>query len=124
MVNMEQLVPQNHLVRNIDKTIDFKFIRDEVARLYRKDNGRPSACFVRLSKIILLSYLFAIKSKRRLVKEIEVNIAYRCFLRMSLTEKVIHASTLIQNRIRRFNGTDVLESILKPMPKRISTRIK
>ena len=61
MVTMEQLVLQNHLVRNI---------RDEVA------------------------YLFAIKSERQLVKEIEVNVFYRWLLRMSLTEKVIHASTL------------------------------
>ena len=41
MVTMEQLVPKNHLVRKIDKAIDFEFIRDEVAHLYCKDNGRP-----------------------------------------------------------------------------------
>ncbi len=111
MVTMEQLVPQNHLVRKIDKAIDFDFIRDEVAHLYCKDNGRPPVDPVRLFKIILLGYLFGIKSERQLVKEIEVNVAYRWFLRMSLTEKVIHASTLSQNRIRRFNGTDIFERI-------------
>lgn len=111
MVTMEQLVPQSHLVRKIDKAIDFEFIRDEVAHLYCKDNGRPPVDPVRLFKIILLGYLFGIKSERQLVKEIEVNVAYRWFLRMSLTEKVIHASTLSQNRIRRFNGTDVFERI-------------
>lgn len=111
MVTMEQLVPQNHLVRKIDNAIDFEFIRDEVAHLYCKDNGRPPVDPVRLFKIILLGYLFGIKSERQLVKEIEVNVAYRWFLRMSLTEKVIHASTLSQNRIRRFNGTDVFERI-------------
>lgn len=111
MVTMEQLVPKNHLVRKIDAAIDFEFIRDEVAHLYCKDNGRPPVDPVRLFKIILLGYLFGIKSERQLVKEIEVNVAYRWFLRMSLTEKVIHASTLSQNRIRRFNGTDVFERI-------------
>ncbi|WP_224164692.1 IS1182 family transposase [Vibrio penaeicida] len=111
MVTMEQLVPKNHLVRKIDKVIDFEFIRDEVAHLYCKDNGRPPVDPVRLFKIILLGYLFGIKSERQLVKEIEVNVAYRWFLRMSLTEKVIHASTLSQNRIRRFNGTDIFERI-------------
>ena len=45
------------------------------------------------------------------MKEIEVNVAYRWFLGMSLTEKVIDASTLSQNRLRRFNGTDVFERI-------------
>ncbi|MGR5448141.1 IS1182 family transposase [Vibrio jasicida] len=111
MVTMEQLVPKDHLVRKIDKAIDFEFIRDEVAQLYCKDNGRPPIDPVRLFKIILLGYLFGIKSERQLVKEIEVNVAYRWFLRMSLTEKVIHASTLSQNRIRRFNGTNVFERI-------------
>lgn len=111
MVTMEQLVPKDHLVRKIDKSIDFEFIRDEVAHLYCKDNGRPPVDPVRLFKIILLGYIFGIKSERQLVKEIEVNVAYRWFLRMSLTEKVIHASTLSQNRIRRFNGTDIFERI-------------
>ena len=111
MVTMEQLVPKDHLVRKIDKAIDFEFIRDEVAHLYCKDNGRPPVDPVRLFKIILLGYIFGIKSERQLVKEIEVNVAYRWFLRMSLTEKVIHASTLSQNRIRRFNGTDIFERI-------------
>ncbi|MEF2481934.1 transposase, partial [Vibrio mimicus] len=111
MVTMEQLVPKNHLVRKIDKAIDFEFIRDEVAHLYCQDNGRPPVDPVRLFKIIFLGYLFGIKSERQLVKEIEVNVAYRWFLRMSLTEKVIHASTLSQNRIRRFNNTDVFERL-------------
>jgi transposase len=111
MVTMEQLVPKNHLVRKIDSAIDFEFIRDEVAHLYCQDNGRPPVDPVRLFKIILLGYIFGIKSERQLVKEIEVNVAYRWFLRMSLTENVIHASTLSQNRIRRFNGTDIFERI-------------
>ncbi|WP_282111343.1 transposase, partial [Shewanella algicola] len=66
---------------------------------------------VRLFKIMLLGYLFGIPSERKLIKEIEVNVAYRWFLRMGLTEKVIDASTLSQNRIRRFNGTNVFEHI-------------
>ena len=111
MISLEQLVPKDHLVRKIDKAIDFEFIRDEVAHLYCQDNGRPAVDPVRLFKIMLLGYIFGIKSERQLVKEIEVNVAYRWFLRMSLTEKVIDASTLSQNRIRRFNGTDVFERI-------------
>lgn len=64
IVTMEQLVPKDHLVRKIDKAIDFEFIRNEVAQLYCKDNGRPSIDPVRLFKIILLGYLFGIKSER------------------------------------------------------------
>ncbi|HHH2152272.1 TPA: transposase, partial [Yersinia enterocolitica] len=54
---------------------------------------------------------FGVPSERRLVKEIQVNVAYRWFLRMGLTEKVPDASTLSQNRIRRFNGSDVFQQI-------------
>ena len=111
MVTLEELVPKNHLVRLIDKSVDFEFIRDEVAHLYCPNNGRPPVDPVRLFKIMLLGYLFGIPSERKLIKEIEVNVAYRWFLRMGLTEKVIDASTLSQNRIRRFNGTDVFERI-------------
>lgn len=111
MVTLEQLVPTNHLVRKIDSTIDFEFIRAEVADLYCKDNGRPAIDPVMLFKIMLLGYLFGVPSERRLMQEIEVNVAYRWFLRLSLTDKVPDASTLSQNRIRRFNGTDVFQRV-------------
>lgn len=111
MVTLEQLVPKDHLVRKIDTAIDFEFIRAEVAHLYCKDNGRPAIDPVVLFKIMLLGYVFGVPSERRLIQEIEVNVAYRWFLRLSLTDKVPDASTLSQNRIRRFNGTDVFQRI-------------
>ena len=113
MISLEDLVPHGHLVRKIEKHIDFEFIRAEVAHLYCPDNGRPPVDPVRLFKIMFLGYLFGIPSEAKLVKEIEVNMAYRWFLKMGLTEKVIHASTLSQNRIRRFNNTDVFERIFE-----------
>lgn len=111
MVTLEQLVPKDHLVRKIDTAIDFEFIRAEVAHLYCKDNGRPAIDPLVLFKIMLLGYVFGVPSERRLIQEIEVNVAYRWFLRLSLTDKVPDASTLSQNRIRRFNGTDVFQRI-------------
>ncbi|WP_241630491.1 transposase, partial [Rosenbergiella nectarea] len=64
-----------------------------------------------LFKMMLLGYLFGVPSERRLVQEIQVNVAYRWFLRIGLTDKIPDASTLSQNRIRRFNGTDVFQRI-------------
>ena len=104
-------ISKDHLVRKIDAAIDFEFIREAVAHLYCPDNGRPAIDPVRLIKIMLLGYLFGIPSERRLIKEIQVNVAYRWFLRMGLTEKVPDASTLSQNRIRRFNGSDIFQHI-------------
>lgn len=111
MVTLDELVPEEHLVRKVDAAIDFEFIRDAVKHLYCADNGRPAIDPVRLIKMMLLGYLFGIPSERRLVKEIQVNVAYRWFLRMGLTEKVPDASTLSQNRIRRFNDSDVFQQI-------------
>ncbi|QJY60949.1 IS1182 family transposase [Salmonella enterica] len=110
-VTLDELVPEDHLVRKIDATIDFVFIRDAVAHLYCPDNGRPAIDPVRLIKMMLPGYLFGVPSERKLVKEIQVNVAYRWFLRMGLTEKVPDASTLSQNRIRRFNNSDVFQTI-------------
>ncbi|WP_437887595.1 transposase, partial [Phytobacter sp. V91] len=110
-ITLDELVPEDHLVRQIDAAIDFEFIRDAVAHLYCPDNGRPAVDPVRLIKMMLLGYLFGVPSERRLVKEILVNVAYRWFLRMGLTEKVPDASTLSQNRIRRFNDSDIFQQI-------------
>ncbi|KFK92266.1 MULTISPECIES: IS1182 family transposase [unclassified Serratia (in: enterobacteria)] len=110
-ITLDELVPEDHLVRKIDAAIDFEFIRDAVAHLYCPDNGRPAIDPVRLIKMMLLGYLFGIPSERRLAKEIQVNVAYRWFLRMVLTEKVPDASTLSQNRLRRFNHSDIFQQI-------------
>ena len=110
-VYINELVPEDHLVRLIDMAIDFEFIRDEVAHLYCQNNGRPSVDPVRFFKILFLGYLFGISSERRLIKEIQVNVAYRWFLGMGLTEDVIHHSTLSQNRIKRFKDSDIYQVI-------------
>ncbi len=87
-ITLDELVPEDNLVRQIDAVIDFEFIRDAVAHLYCPNNGRSAIDPVRLIKMLLLGYLFGIPSERRLAKEIQVNMAYRWFLRIGLTEKV------------------------------------
>jgi len=89
--------------------IDFSFIHDRVAGLYCADNGRPPLDPTLMFKALFIGYLFGIRSERQLVREIEVNVAYRWFLRMQLTDAVFDASTLSQNRRRRFNNTDVAQ---------------
>ena len=77
MVSIEQLVPQDHILRKIDAAIDFDFIYDLVEERYCPDNGRPSIDPVVLIKIAVIQYMFGIKSMRQTIKDIEVNIAYR-----------------------------------------------
>jgi transposase len=111
MVTLEGLVPKDHLLRRIDAVVDFGFIHDLVAPLYCADNGRPALDPTLMFKALFVGYLFGIRSERRLVEEIRVNVAYRWFLRLKLTDEVFDASTLSQNRKRRFNGTDIAQTI-------------
>lgn len=111
MVTLESLVPKDHLLRKIDAVIDFSFIHDRVIGLYCADNGRPPLDPTLMFKALFLGYLFGIRSERQLVREIEVNVAYRWFLRMRLTDPVFDASTLSQNRRRRYTDTRVAQDI-------------
>lgn len=111
MVTIEELVPKDHLLRLIDRHIDFSFIRAKTQHLYCSDNGRPALDPVVLFKMLLLGYLFGIRSERRLIQEIQVNVAYRWFAGLNLTERVPDASTFSQNRRRRFAGTGIEQDI-------------
>lgn len=111
MVTLDQLVPRDHLLRKIDAVIDFSFIHDRVAGLYCPDNGRPPLDPTLMFKALFLGYLFGVRSERQLVREIEVNVAYRWFLRLKLTDPVFDASTLSQNRRRRYADTSVAQDI-------------
>ena len=113
LVCIDDLVPNEHLLRTIDKAIDWSFIYDLVKDTYSADTGRPSIDPVTLIKIPFIQYLYGIKSMRQTIKDIEVNVAYRWFLGLELDEKVPHFSTFGKNYTRRFEGTDLFEKIFQ-----------
>ncbi len=110
-VSIEALVPEKHLLRKVGGAVDFSFIRDRVKHLYCEDNGRPALDPVVLFKLLLLGYLYGVRSERQLMREVEVNVAYRWFLGMKLRDKVPDASTLSQNRRRRFSESTIYQEI-------------
>lgn len=111
MVSIDQLVPEDHLLRKIDATIDFSFIYDKVRPFYSEDNGRPPVDPVMLFKMMLVGYLYGIRSERQLEKEIQTNVAYRWFLGLGLTDSVPHHSTISFNRHKRFKNTTVFQDV-------------
>ena len=113
IVCIDDLVPQDHLLRIIDKAIDWSFIYDLVRDTYSDGMGRPSIDPVTLIKIPLIQYLYGIKSMRQTIKEIEVNMAYRWFLGLELYDPVPHFSTFGKNYTRRFKDTDLFEQIFQ-----------
>jgi transposase len=109
-LNIDDLVPKDHLLRKIAKSIDFRFIEAKTKDLY-STTGRPGINPVILFKMLFIGYLFGIRSERQLVKEIEVNLAYRWFLGFGFRDKIPHYSTLSQNRRRRFTESTIYHEI-------------
>ena len=68
-VNMDDLVPQDHMLRLIDKAINWSFIYDLVEDKYSSNMGRPSMDPVTLIKIPFIQYLYGIRSMRQTIKE-------------------------------------------------------
>ncbi|MDL2295512.1 IS1182 family transposase [Lachnospiraceae bacterium OttesenSCG-928-E19] len=111
MFCMDDMLPSNHMLRLIDKAINWSVIYDLVENKYSADNGRPSMDPVMLIKIPFIQYLYGIKSMRQTIKEIEVNVAYRWFLGLDMLDPVPHFSTFGENYTRRFKETDLFEQI-------------
>ena len=110
IVDLEMLVPSDHLLRKIDGAIDFSKIYEIVEELYCEDNGRMSIDPVVLFKMVLIQHLYGLPSLRRTAAEIEVNVAYRWFLGYGLTEDVPHFSTVSYNFRHRFT-TETVDKI-------------
>lgn len=108
---IDDLVPQDHLLRKIKKHINFNFIYGKVEVLYSPQMGRPSIDPVKLFKMIFIGYLFGIRSERQLERELQVNLAYRWFLDLGMADRVPDHSTISWNRQHRFKGTTVFQSI-------------
>lgn len=117
MISLDEVVPEHHLVRKIDKHIDFTFIYDLVRDKYCPDNGRPGIDPVVLMKLVILQYMFGIKSMRQTIKEVEVNVAYRWFLGLGFNDPVPHFTTFGKNYERRFKDTDLFEQIFQQILK-------
>ncbi len=100
---LEELMPKDHFLRDLDRLVDFDFIYEKVENMYSK-TGRPSIDHVILIKMLLIGYLYGIDSERKLEQEIQINIAYRRFLGSDLDERVPDHSTISQLRRRKFAG--------------------
>jgi transposase len=109
-VCIENLVPVDHLLRQVEKHIKFSFIYDKTKELY-SDIGRPCLDVVVLFKMMLIGYLYGIRSERRLEQEIRMNIGYRWFLGLGLSDPVPDHSTISQNRRRRFKESNLFQEI-------------
>lgn len=107
IVGIDSLVPKEHLLRKIDKAVDFNRLYEMVEPLYCEDNGRPSIDPVVLFKMVLIQHLYGLPSLRRTAEEVSLNIAYRWFLGYTLQEETPHFSTVSYNFRHRFTEETV-----------------
>ena len=107
MVGIDSLVPEEHLLRKIDRAVDFSRLYEMVEPLYCEDNGRPSVDPVVLFKMVLIQHLYGLPSLRRTAEEVGLNIAYRWFLGYTLQEETPHFSTVSYNFRHRFTEETV-----------------
>lgn len=115
--DIEEMIPVNHFLRKMNRMVSFEFIYDLVAPHYPV-NGRPSVDPVSMYKMLLVGYLYGIQSERRLVQEIQLNIAYRWFCGFELGEKIPDHSTFSKTRVRKWNESRLFQQIFLEIVRR------
>ena len=107
-VDIGSLIPETHLLRKIERMVSFDFIYDLLAPYYPA-TGRPSVDPVSMFKMLLIGYLYGIKSERRLVEEVQLNIAYRWFCGFELDDTIPNHSTFSKTRTRKWQQSSLFQ---------------
>lgn len=110
--SLEEHVPDDHLLRSIDRFVDLSSIRAHLADFY-SHTGRPSVDPELLIRMLLVGYCFGIRSERRLCEEVHLNLAYRWFCRPDLNDRVPDHSTFSKNRHGRFRESELLRHLFE-----------
>jgi transposase len=106
-IDIEKLIPQNHILRKVDKIFDLSFVRQLTEPFYCQSNGRPSVDPELFFRMVLVGYIFGIEHDRRLCEEITCNLAYRWYCRLSINDRVPDHSSL--SRIKDRYGEKIFE---------------
>lgn len=104
------MIPDNHILRLINRYVDFSFIHKKVNRLY-SDIGRPSIDPELMIRMLLIGYLYGITSERRLCDEVKMHIGYRWFVGLNMNDEVPDHSTFSKNRHGRFKESGIFQDI-------------
>ena len=110
ILDIDSMFPENHLLRQIKNYVSFDFIYEKAAPYY-SNIGRKSIDPVVMIKMLLIGYLYGIKSERRLEEEVSLNLAYRWFCGIDFMQRVPDHSTFSQNRKRRFKDAGIFREI-------------
>jgi len=118
---LEDVVPADHRVREIAAVLDLSWVHGELAPYY-SPLGRPSIDPVLMIRMLILGYVFAIRSERLLCREVQVNLAYRWFCGLSIEDKIPDHSAFSRARNERFRDSDISGACSSGWWRRVSRR--
>jgi transposase len=110
--DLDAAVPADHQVRAIDRVLDLSWVRRDLASYY-SHTGRPSIDPVLIIRMLVLGYVFAIRSERALCREVQVNLAYRWFCGLSIEDTIPDHSAFTRARNERFRNGDVFRRVFE-----------
>jgi transposase len=105
-------VPEDHLVRKIDAALDLSWLRSELAPHY-SCTGRPSTDPELMMRMLVIGYVFAIRSERLICREVQVNLAYRWFCKLGIEDAIPDHSAFSRARHERFRQGDVFRQVFE-----------
>ena len=109
---LDEVVPDDHLVRQIAAVLDLSWVHAEL-RPYYSRMGRPSIDPVLMIRMLIIGYVFAIRSERALCREVQVNLAYRWFCGLSIEDKIPDHSAFSRARNERFRDSDIFRRVFE-----------
>src|SRR5215203_5137021 len=109
---LEEAVPDDHLVRKVAAVLDLSWVHAELAPHY-PDNGRPSIDPELMIRMLIIGYVFAIRSERALCRDVELNLAYRWFCGLGIEDKLPDHSAFSRARNERFRESDIFRRVFE-----------
>jgi len=110
--HLDDAVPADHLAREIDAVLDLSWVHAELAPYY-PSLGRPSIDPVLMIRMLIVGYVFAIRSERALCREVKVNLAYRWFCKLSIEDQIPDHSAFSRARNERFRDSDIFRRVFE-----------
>ena len=110
--DLDAAVPSDHLVREIATVLDLSWVYGELAPHY-PTIGRPSIDPVLMIRMLIIGYVFGIRSERALCREIQVNLAYRWFCGLSIEDRLPDHSAFSRARNERFRDSDIFRQVFE-----------
>ena len=109
---LDEAVPTDHPIRQIASVLDLSWVHAELAPFY-PNVGRPSIDPALMIRMLIVGYVFAIRSERALCRDVQVNLAYRWFCGLSIEDKVPDHSAFSRARHERFRESDMLRRVFE-----------